>query len=88
MIKENLKLLGMPVCDCTTKFVGVVSSVSFDLYGCVQAFVVPRCGKDGKIGEGCWFDAKRLTLTATKPVMPQPSFQKVRGGEKLKALGA
>jgi hypothetical protein len=35
-----LKLLGTKVRDVVTGFVGIVTSVSFDLYGCVQAVVV------------------------------------------------
>jgi hypothetical protein len=72
-MKEYLQLLGSPQRDRVTKFTGVVSSICFDAYGCVMAFVTPPVGKDGKIPEGAWFDVKRLEANG-KRVMPVPVF--------------
>ena len=58
-----------------TGFKGVVASVSFDLYGCVQASVNPGADKDGKLMEQYWFDVARLTIIATNPVMVRPNFE-------------
>ena len=41
-IKKHLDLLGYEVEDKVSNFKGVVISISFDLYGCVQADVRPK----------------------------------------------
>lgn len=73
MVKENLALLGTQMKDRVTGFSGMVSSVSFDAYGCIQVILTPPVGKDGKPQDGHWFDAKRL-VAAGKRLMPQPDF--------------
>lgn len=69
------ELLGREVKDRVTGFKGVVSGISFDLYGCVQAVVSPPVGKDGKIPDSRWFDVPRLKVTNRKPVMLLPDFE-------------
>ena len=69
-----IKLLGLKVRDEVTGFEGVVSSISFDLYGCVQAVVTPPVDKDGKDRSGAWFDVSRLVVVDSKPVMDVPEF--------------
>lgn len=59
-IEEHLQLLGTPMKDVVTGFKGMVDSVSFDAYGCVQISLKPKVDKDGNIPDGFWFDAKRL----------------------------
>ena len=73
-IKDHLNLLGMRVQDRVTGFTGVVSSVGFDLYGCVQAIVNPGADKTGKLQDSQWFDVGRLKMLGTKPVMDRPNF--------------
>jgi hypothetical protein len=80
---EYMKLLGCKVRDLVTGFEGVVSSISFDLYGCIQVIVTPFVDKDGKLGEGRWFDSKRLVVTDRTPVMAVPKFEAVPGGQIL-----
>jgi len=41
LIKKHLDLLGHKVKDKVSDFQGVVISMSFDLYGCIQADVRP-----------------------------------------------
>ena len=72
-IQEYLNFLGLEVKDCVTGMKGIVSSVSFDLYGCVQAIVVPPV-KEGTIPDSFWFDINRLEIINKKPVMRVPSF--------------
>ena len=74
-----MELLGMKVVDKVTGFKGVVTSVSYDLYGCVQAVVSPPIDKEGKRGDGRWFDTHRLKITSKKPVMPIPDFVEIKG---------
>jgi len=82
-MREYLKTLGFKVVDSVTGFKGVVTSISFDLYGCVQAIVTPEADKDGKIEESRWFDTKRLIIASKKPVMPIPTFETIPGGQDL-----
>jgi hypothetical protein len=71
--QEHLSWLGYQVRDVVTGYVGVVSSISFDLYGCVQAIVTPPLDKDGNRRDGSWFDISRLERTSATPVMTVPS---------------
>lgn len=64
----------MKVEDRVTGFKGVVASISFDLYGCVQAVVNSGVEKGGKLGEQGWFDVARLKVTSKDPVMERPDF--------------
>ena len=51
-VSTHMKLLGHKVEDKVTGFKGVVSSLSFDLYGCVQAVVTPAASEDGSLSNG------------------------------------
>ena len=73
-IKEHFKLLGFKVRDRVTGFNGVASSISFDLYGCVQVAITPEIDKDGKTSDGHWFDVARLELKSDIPVMDIPNY--------------
>jgi hypothetical protein len=72
-MNEYIKILGFPVRDTVTGFEGVVTSVGFDLYGCVQCIVQPSA-KEQKLEDSRWFDHKRLTPIAKEPVMKVPTF--------------
>lgn len=74
-MEKHMVLLGMRVQDQVTGFSGVVSGISFDLYGCVQAIVNPGADKDGKLMEQCWFDVSRLAIASDDPVMERPDFE-------------
>ena len=70
---KELELLGMTVRDKVTGLTGVVESVSYDLYGCIQAVVRPPANTEkGEIAEGRWFDVSRLAVTSRLPVMEIP----------------
>jgi hypothetical protein len=73
LVNKHLELLGREVRDRVTNFEGVVISVSFDLYGCIQAVVTPKA-QDGEIKDGRWFDVTRLEVTNPTPVMALPDF--------------
>ena len=72
-ITDHIGLLGKKAVCKVTGFKGVITSVSFDLYGCLQAVVTAPAKKDGTLGDGHWFDVGRLTVTG-KPVMDIPDF--------------
>lgn len=69
---KDLELLGLKVRDRVTGFTGVVSSVCFDLYGCVQAVVSPPVDDKGALAESKWIDTSRLEVLSTVPVMEIP----------------
>ena len=73
-VKKHLDLLGLMVKDEVTGFTGVVTSISFDLYGCIQAIITPKVAKDGKKGDSHWHDVSRLTIKGKKPVIKLPDF--------------
>jgi len=73
-LKKHLELLGCRVKDRVTGFTGVAASVTFDLYGCIQAIVNPGMGSDGKLQEPQWFDVNRLEVLDAEPVMERPQF--------------
>jgi len=72
--EEHLNLLGLKAKDKVSGMTGVITSISFDLYGCVQAVVHPKVDKNGIFGELCWFDINRLIITKNARVMPVPDF--------------
>lgn len=69
-----LSYLGLKVVDRVTGFEGVVSSVSFDLYGCIQAVVTPPVSYTNQ--DSRWFDIVRLRVVSDVPVMHTPDFVK------------
>jgi hypothetical protein len=69
---NDLKLLGLKVEDKVTGFVGIVDSISYDLYGCIQATVKPVCNDKGEMVDAKWFDIARLRVLSPTPVMEVP----------------
>ena len=73
--QSAIDLLGLTATDRVTGFKGVISTISYDLFGCVQAILSPPIDKDGKRQEGMWFDVNRLNVSkAIKRVMEVPDF--------------
>jgi len=70
---KYLNLLGRRVTDRVTGFSGVVESVSYDLYGCIQPWVVAAVDDKGKLEGGRFFDGGRLEPSGD-PLVPVPSF--------------
>lgn len=74
-IDEHLDLLGRKAKDKVTGFTGIIDSISFDLYGCIQAALKPfTLDKEGMIKDGCYFDITRLTLIGSKRSVDMPRF--------------
>jgi hypothetical protein len=65
-------MLGHEAKDKVTGFTGMVSSIAFDAYGCIQAVLTPKVGKDAKYPDGHWFDVNRLEVG--KRILPMPTF--------------
>lgn len=75
-MQEHLHLLGLKAEDKVTKFVGIITTISFDLYGCIQAIVTPEIDSKGETKDSKWFDITRLTILNPIPVMELPNFVK------------
>lgn len=72
---DHIELMGLEVEDMVTGYKGVVTTVSFDLYGCIQAVVTPKGVNDkGETYPGMWFDVNRLKVLTDQPVMQRPDF--------------
>lgn len=74
-IQSHLRLLGLKVEDKVTGLRGVVTSVCFDLFGCVQATINPGIDKEEKLRDLHWFDVSRLRVLPDAPVMDRPNFE-------------
>ena len=72
--EAHLDLLGKTVKCRVSNFEGVVTSISFDLYGCIQIAVNPPVDKDGKLPDGRWMDINRVDITDDKRKMAMPAF--------------
>ncbi len=72
---HHIEMLGLKAKDAVTGFEGVITTMSFDLYGCVQAVLTPPVDDDGKTRDGKWFDVTRLKVTDKEPVMQLPNFE-------------
>lgn len=74
LIDQHFELMGKKAKDKITGFKGVVDSVCFDLYGCIQVSLRPPLDKDGKVPDGRWFDVTRITVTSKTPVIELPNY--------------
>ena len=82
-LQHYVNQLGLRVRDVVTGLEGVITSITFDLYGCVQALVSSGLDEKGETRPGQWFDLKRLVPQSDDPVMPVPTFGHVPGGQEL-----
>ena len=83
LIKDSMAKLGLRGKDRVTGFHGVVSSVNFDLYGCVQVALTPPVDATGKPVDGAWYDIKRIDFA--ERVMDAPVFEQVAYGAEAGA---
>lgn len=81
VITQHLSLLGKRVQDKVTGLKGIVTSISFDLYGCIQTTLHPGIDKDGKVMDQSWFDVNRLEVLSEVPVMEPPDFEQGKQAE-------
>lgn len=74
------KFLGHRVRDRVTGAAGVVTTVTFDLNGCVQCGIQPRGLKeDGSRKHAFWSDVQQLTVLSERPVSPVAAFDAPTG---------
>lgn len=84
MIEKHISNLGLKTVDRVTGFKGVITSVSFDLYGCIQCVVSPSVKEDGSTIDGKWFDLTRLDIFLGTRVLALPDFDKGKVAEGKK----
>ena len=73
-VQKHLALLGHKVKDKVTGIEGIVATIGFDLYGCIQAIINRGVDKDGKTLDQMWLDVSRLTVLTENPVMTPPNY--------------
>lgn len=78
-MEKHFNMLGCIYTDVITGTTGVVDSLCFDLYGCVQASLREKTRKDGTIPDARWYDVSRLKLASKKRVMEIPTLYKFHG---------
>ena len=74
-VRKHLELLGKTGKDKVTEYSGIIESICFDLYGCIQVVVNPGKGSDGKLIDSRWFDISRIQIIDNTPVMTVPNFE-------------
>lgn len=71
--------MGHKVKDKVIEFNGIATSISYDLYGCIQVLVHPGLREDCSLKDCAWFDANRLEIIGKKPIMTAPDFIEDKG---------
>lgn len=71
---KGMELLGLKVEDKVTKATGIVTSVSYDLYGCIQAIITPAAEIKNRDSINGWYDIKRLNILNDSPVLDLPDW--------------
>jgi len=71
-MEKHLELLGYKAMDKVTKMEGIITSISFDLFGCIQVILTPAYNSNS---ESQWFDLRRVTVLDYTRVMEYPDFK-------------
>lgn len=82
-MKEYLALLGTTMKDRVTGVTGMVSSVCFDAYGCIQLCLAQTVQPDGKVPDSYWMDEKRLEPAGPR-IMDAPAFVAVKAEDVVR----
>lgn len=73
-IEDHISKLGMTGQDRVSGVVGVITSVDFDLYGCIQYLITPKAKETGESVDSRWCDVTRIVVEDETRVMPMPDF--------------
>lgn len=76
MNNEHLELLGCRAKDKITGIEGIITSVCFDLYGCIQAVMTLKADDKGEYNMSAWLDVVRFEILDDNPVIERPNFVK------------
>lgn len=83
---KGIELLGLKVKDRVTNTTGIVTSVSYDLYGCIQALISPSADTKNRDSQVGWYDIKRITILDDSPVMELPDWAREEIGCECKPI--
>lgn len=73
--EDVISLLGKRVKDKMTGIKGTITSICFDLYGCIQVTINSGVVVNGVAVEPHgWIDINRLIILKDKPIMEHPDF--------------
>jgi hypothetical protein len=72
LVTATLAMLGHKGTDKVSGATGVISSVSFDLYGCVHCALTPQASDKDAFTRS--YDVQRINLSDEPPVMVPPDF--------------
>lgn len=73
---DVVNLLGYEGKDRITKQSGVISSIAFDLYGCIQVLLTPlKVENNTDIKVQGWFDINRIEIKKGKKIMEAYYFE-------------
>jgi hypothetical protein len=73
-MQDLVKNLGRRATDRVSGLTGVITSVSFDVAGCIQYAISPPANKDGKRESSYWVDIKHVDL-AKQWATGAPAFE-------------
>jgi len=71
---KGMDLLGLHVKDKVTNVTGIVTSMSYDLYGCIQALIIPSAEIPNREDLRGWYDINRLEVLNKTPVLKLPDW--------------
>jgi len=75
IIEKSVDYLGKKVKDKITGRKGIVTSVCFDLYGCIQVVINgQKTNEKGEESTWGWIDINRLEVLKDKKIMERPDF--------------
>lgn len=78
-VNKSIGFLGFPARDRVTGFRGVVTTISFDLYGCVQVVLQPEVDDKGAVPEGRWYDINRVVTEGERKMSPPEVWTDEKG---------
>ena len=77
VVEKSIDYLGKKVKDRIRGTKGVITSVCFDLYGCVQVVIdLQKVDKEGKRVDSGWIDINRIEIISHRRIMGAPDFDR------------
>ena len=73
-VQQHLDNLGKTGRDKVTGLEGVIDSLCFDLYGCIQYMIKPKAKENGELVNSYWIDVTRVEVINDERVMPLPDY--------------
>lgn len=81
-LEKYFDKLGRKGTDRITGISGVITSLCFDLYGCIQVALNPGLDKDGKHQDSCWYDIQRIATDETAAHVMKARYEDIISKKK------